>query len=101
VQKHSQVHAVILARKVGPRFAGGCDATTIGWQPAALAFHSRDQAQAVKRAGWRASLRLKSPSFTSLLMGSLGIQLIAMPWGNTNIALCITTFRIDVVNLLA
>ena len=38
---------------------------------------------------------------TGLLMGSLGIQLISMPWGNTIIALGIITFSIAVVSLLA
>lgn len=38
---------------------------------------------------------------TGILMGSLGIQLISMPWGNTIIALGIITFSIAVVNLLA
>jgi DHA1 family bicyclomycin/chloramphenicol resistance-like MFS transporter len=38
---------------------------------------------------------------TGLLMGSLGIQLISLPWGNTIIALGIITFGIAVVSLLA
>jgi DHA1 family bicyclomycin/chloramphenicol resistance-like MFS transporter len=38
---------------------------------------------------------------TGLLMGSLGIQLISMPWGNRIIALGIITFCIAVVSLLA
>jgi len=38
---------------------------------------------------------------TGLLMGSLGIQLISLPWGNTIIALGIITLGIAVVSLLA
>jgi DHA1 family bicyclomycin/chloramphenicol resistance-like MFS transporter len=38
---------------------------------------------------------------TGLLMGSLGMQVISMPWGNTIIALGIITFGIAVVSLLA
>jgi DHA1 family bicyclomycin/chloramphenicol resistance-like MFS transporter len=38
---------------------------------------------------------------TGLLMGSLGMQLISLPWGNTIIALGIITFGIAVVSLLA
>jgi DHA1 family bicyclomycin/chloramphenicol resistance-like MFS transporter len=38
---------------------------------------------------------------TGLLMGSLGIQLISMPWGNTIIALGIITFSIGVTSLIA
>ncbi len=38
---------------------------------------------------------------TGLLMGSLGIQLISMPWGNTIIALGIITFSIAVTSLIA
>jgi MFS transporter, DHA1 family, multidrug resistance protein len=40
-------------------------------------------------------------SCTGLLMGSLGIQLISLPWGNTIIALGIMTFGIAVISLLA
>jgi DHA1 family bicyclomycin/chloramphenicol resistance-like MFS transporter len=39
--------------------------------------------------------------FTGLLMGSLGIQYISRPWGNTILALGIVTFGIGVVSLLA
>ena len=38
---------------------------------------------------------------TGLLMGSLGIQIISLPWGNRIIALGIITFGIAVVSLLA
>ena len=38
---------------------------------------------------------------TSLLMGSLGIQLISLPWDNTIIALGIMIFGIAVISLLA
>jgi DHA1 family bicyclomycin/chloramphenicol resistance-like MFS transporter len=38
---------------------------------------------------------------TGLLMGSLGIQLISLPWVNTIIALGIMTFSIALVSLIA
>jgi MFS transporter, DHA1 family, multidrug resistance protein len=38
---------------------------------------------------------------TGLLMGSLGIQLISLPWGNAIIALGVITFGIGLVSLLA
>jgi DHA1 family bicyclomycin/chloramphenicol resistance-like MFS transporter len=38
---------------------------------------------------------------TSLLMGSLGIQLISLPWDNTIVALGIMIFGIAVISLLA
>jgi DHA1 family bicyclomycin/chloramphenicol resistance-like MFS transporter len=38
---------------------------------------------------------------TGLLMGSLGIQLISLPWGNTIIALGIITFSVAVISLIA
>jgi len=38
---------------------------------------------------------------TSLLMGSLGMQLISMPWGNTIIALGIMTFSTAAISLTA
>jgi MFS transporter, DHA1 family, multidrug resistance protein len=38
---------------------------------------------------------------TGLLMGSLGIQLISLPWGNTIIALGIMTFSIALISLIA
>jgi MFS transporter, DHA1 family, multidrug resistance protein len=40
-------------------------------------------------------------SCTGLLMGSLGMQLISLPWGNTIIALGIITFSIGFISLLA
>ncbi len=38
---------------------------------------------------------------TGLLMGSLGIQLISLPWGNTIVALGIIMFSIPFISLLA
>jgi DHA1 family bicyclomycin/chloramphenicol resistance-like MFS transporter len=38
---------------------------------------------------------------TGLLMGSLGMQVISLPWGNTIIALGIITFGIAVISLFA
>ncbi len=39
--------------------------------------------------------------FTAMLMGSLGIQLISLPWENTILTLGIITFVIGFVSLVA